>query len=501
MIKQFIYLVPMITVLIGALSLMFLSMYEKYNIRYFIVTSSLFLIIALFFSFFHFGDLFTTKPFDNIFNNVIIFDTFANFFNIILLAGGLLIILIGKHYCQTYSYVKGEFYSILLFSLFGMMLLAHTNELMTAYIALEISSFCLYILIGFDTQKSRRIEALFKYLILGSFISAFFLLGIVLIYGATGTTNISEITKFININESKDLLLVHIGISMILFTFLFKIAAFPFQSWVLDVYRGAPILVTAYMASVFKVAIFSLFLRAILSDFISLTTFWEDAFIFLTVATLIIGSWLAITQNLVKRMLAGSSVVHTGYIMLGIIALGESIESAYSIMFYLIAYLLSSIGAFGLISYISSNERARMTYNDFKGLGQERPYLAALMTIFMFSLAGIPSTIGFIAKFYVFTEAIMSGYLFLTIIAIIATAISLYYYFKLIAMMYFYPSFANKNVSTSEDIRVSTFVIAFIALLIIWGGIGSAIVFFIPIPSIDGLLSVVELSIQSLFLK
>lgn len=501
MIAQLIYLIPIITVLIGALLLMFLSMYEKYTIRYFITTSALILIIALFFSLLHFGDLFTTKPFDDIFNNVIIFDSFANFFNILLLTGGLLIILIGEHYSQTYAYVKGEFYSILLFSLFGMMLLAHANELMTAYLALEISSFCVYILIGFDTQKSSRVEAIFKYLILGSFLGAFFLLGIVLIYGATGTTNISEIISFISTNKSEDLLLIYIGITMILFTFLFKIAAFPFQSWVLDVYRGAPILVTAYMASVFKVAIFSLFLRAILSDFISLNTFWEDALIFLTVATLIIGSWLAITQNIVKRMLAGSSVVHTGYMMLGLIALGDSIESAYSIMFYLIAYLLSSIGAFGLISYISSKEKVRMTYNDFKGLGQERPYLAALMTIFMFSLAGIPSTIGFIAKFYVFTEAIMSGYILLTIIAIIATAISLYYYFKLIAMMYFYPSFANKNVSTADDMRVSTLVIALVAILIVWGGIGSAIVFFIPIPSIDGLLSVVELSIQSLFLK
>jgi len=501
MIDQLIYLMPIVTVLIGAIALMFQSMYEKYSIRDFIFVSSLFLIIALGFAIYHFGDLFTTRPFNDIFNNVIIFDTFANFFNIALLSGALLIVLIGEYYAQEHSYFKGEFYAMLLFSLFGMMLLAHANELITAYIALEIASFSVYILVGFDTENSKRVEAIFKYLVLGSFIGAFFLLGTVLIYGATATTNITEIVQFINVSSSEDLLLVYIGIAMILFTFLFKIAAFPFQSWVLDVYRGAPILVTAYMASVFKIAIFSFFLRAILSDFITLSTFWETALIVLTFITLAIGSWLAITQNIVKRMLAGSSIVHTGYMMLGIIALGESIESAYSIMFYLIAYLLSALGAFGLVSHVIADTKVRITYDDFKGLGQERPYLAALMTIFMFSLAGIPSTIGFIAKFYVFTEAINAGYAYLAIFAIIATAISIYYYFRLIAMMYFYPSFADKNVSKSSDARISTFMIGFVALLVIWGGIGSAIVFFIPIPSIDGILSVVELSVQSLFLK
>ncbi|NQY94860.1 MAG: NADH-quinone oxidoreductase subunit N, partial [Campylobacteraceae bacterium] len=233
----------------------------------------------------------------------------------------------------------------------------------------------------------------------------------------------------------------------------------------------------------------------------TLNTYWETALIVLTLCTLAIGSWLAITQNIIKKMLAGSSIVHTGYMMLGIIALGENIESAYSIMFYLIAYLLSALGAFGLVSHVIADTKVRVTYDDFKGLGQERPYLAALMTIFMFSLAGIPSTIGFIAKFYIFTEAINAGYWGMAIFAILATAISIYYYFKLIAMMYFYPSFADKNVEQQSDVRISTFMIGLVALLIVWGGIGSAIGFFFPIPSIDAILSVVELSVQSLFLK
>jgi len=501
MIEELIYLMPIITVLVGAIVLMFQSMYERYEIKDFITVSSLFLIVALGFSIYHSGDLFTSRPFNDVFNNAIVFDTFANFFNIALLTGALLIILIGETYAKQHKYFKGEFYSLLLFSVFGMMLLAHANELITAYIALEIASFAVYILIGFDTENSKRVEAIFKYLVLGSFIGAFFLLGTVLIYGATGTTNITEVANFISVNSSDKLLLVYIGITMIMFTFLFKIATFPFQSWVVDVYRGSPILVTAFMASVFKIAIFSFFMRAILTDFITLEGYWETVLIVLTLVTLAIGSWLAITQNIIKKMLAGSSIVHTGYMMLGIIALGENIESAYSIMFYLIAYLLSALGAFGLVSHVIADTKVRVTYDDFKGLGQERPYLAALMTIFMFSLAGIPSTIGFIAKFYIFTEAINAGYWGMAIFAILATAISIYYYFKLIAMMYFYPSFADKNVEQQSDVRISTFMIGLVALLIVWGGIGSAIGFFFPIPSIDAILSVVELSVQSLFLK
>lgn len=501
MIEELVYLMPVISVLIGALVLMFQSMYDKYKIKDFIFVATLFLVIADGFAIYHFGDLYTTRPFNDIFNDAIIFDTFANFFNIALITGALLIVLIGEHYAQEQSYFKGEFYSILLFSLFGMMLLAHANELITAYIALEIASFSVYIMVGFNTEDNKRVEAVFKYLVLGSFIGAFFLLGTVLIYGATGTTNITEIAKFINSNYVEDLSLIYIGITMILFTFLFKIAAFPFQAWVLDVYRGAPILITAYMASVFKIAIFSFFLRAFLQDFVSLNSIWENALIILTVFTLALGTWLAITQNIVKRMLAGSSIVHTGYLMLGLIALGENIASAYSIMFYLVAYLLSALGAFGLVSHVIADTKVRVTYDDFKGLGQERPYLAAMMTIFMFSLAGIPSTIGFIAKFYVFTEAINAGYAYLAVGAIIATAISIYYYFKLIAKMYFYPSHAENMKSKQDDGRLSTYTLGFVALLVVWGGIGSAIVFFIPIPSIDSLLNVVELSVRSLFLN
>ena len=500
--NELIHILPVLTVLIAAVALMFMSMYgEKFTTKTYIIVSSLALVLALILSFIPFGELYSVRPYNSIFNDVLIFDTFSNFFNILLIVGTLLTLLIGEHYFQERSFFKGEFFSILMFALFGMMLLANSNELVTAYIALEIASFAVYIMVGYNSDDSKRVEAIFKYLVLGSFIGAFYLLGVVLVYGATQTTNLTELSTFITTHSNNELSLVYIGLTLILFTFLFKIAAFPFQSWVLDVYRGAPMIITAYMASTFKIAIFSFFLRAILQDLQPMIDFWDSIIYVITIFTLVFGTWLAITQKIVKRMLAASSIVHTGYLLLAFIALGQNIHAAYATVFYLIAYLLSALGSFGIISHIISETKVRVTYDDFKGLAKERPFLAAMMTIFLFSLAGIPSTIGFIGKFYVFTEAINAGYATLTIIAIIATIISVYYYFRLIAMMYFYPT---NDACTSEgfnDKRISTYVVALLAALVVWGGIGSAVVFFFPAPNIDAIIDVSKLAIESLFLK
>ncbi|AXX94144.1 MULTISPECIES: NADH-quinone oxidoreductase subunit N [Arcobacter] len=505
--NQFLYLIPSLIILLGAMVLMFMSMYERFSVKNFIVVSSFFLIIALGFTLLNINSSYSVQPFPHFLNDVLTFDSFSNFFNILLIAGTLLTLLIGEHYFQHRSYFKGEFFSLLLFALFGMMILAHSNELVTAYIALEIASFSVYIMVGYNSDDTKRVEAIFKYLVLGSFIGAFYLLGVVLIFGATTSTNLADILIFINNADSQNMVLVYIGFTLILFTFLFKIAAFPFQSWLLDVYRGAPMIITAYMASTFKIAIFSFFLRIILGYIAPIIDFWDGIISIIIIFTLVFGTWLAITQQIVKRMLAASSIVHTGYLLLAFIALGYkdnqliNIDSAYAIMFYLIAYLLSALGAFGLASHIISETNVKVTYDDFKGLAKQRPFLAAMMTIFLFSLAGIPSTIGFIGKFYVFTEAINAGYTVLTIVAIIATIVSVYYYFKLIAMMYFYPSVHYIETEEFNDKRVSTYAIAFVAILTILGGIGSAIVFFIPVINIDTIINLSQLSVQSLFIK
>lgn len=505
--SQFLYLVPTLTILVGALVLMFMSMYDKFNIKNHIFASSVFLIIALLFALSNVNNSFSVQPYESFLNNVLTFDSFSNFFNILLIAGTLLTLLIGEHYFQHRSYFKGEFFSILLFALFGMMVLAQVNELITAFIALEIASFSIYIMVGYNSDDSKRVEAIFKYLVLGSFIGAFYLLGMVLVYGATTSTNLADVSTFIATANQQDMILVYIGLTLMLFTFLFKIAAFPFQSWLLDVYRGAPMIITAYMASTFKIAIFSFFLRVILDYISPIIDFWDTILSVVIILTLVFGTWLAVTQQIVKRMLAASSIVHTGYLLLAFIALGYkdghliNIDSAYAVMFYLIAYLLSALGAFGLASHIISETNVKVTFDDFKGLAKQRPFLAAMMTIFLLSLAGIPSTIGFIGKIYVFTEAIASGYTLLTVIAILATIVSVYYYFRLIAVMYFYPAPDNCETEEFDDKRVSTYAIMFVAILTVLGGIGSAIVFFIPAMNIDTLINFSQVAVQSLFIR
>jgi NADH-quinone oxidoreductase subunit N len=265
-------------------------------------------------------------------------------------------------------------------------------------------------------------------------------------------------------------------------------------------------IITAYMASTFKIAIFSFFMRLILDYIAPIIDFWDTILQVVIILTLLFGTWLAITQDIVKRMLAASSIVHTGYLLLAFISLSYAnnsilnIEAAYSIMFYLIAYLVSALGAFGLASHIISETNIKVTFDDFKGLAKQRPFLAAMMTIFMLSLAGIPGTIGFIGKVYVFTEALKAGYVALAIFAIFATIVSMYYYLRLIAVMYFYPP---KDECISEDFndsRVSTYAILFVAILTVVGGIGSAVVFFIPVLNIDTLINFAQLAVKSLFL-
>ena len=483
-----------------------MSMYEKISVKSHIFVSSLFLVAALVFALLNANTLYSIQPYDSFLNNVLTFDTFSNFFNILLILGTLLTILIGEHYLQHRSYFKGEFFSILLFALFGMMVLAQANELITAFIALEIASFSVYIMVGYNSDDSKRVEAIFKYLVLGAFIGAFFLLGLVLVFGTVASTNLADIYSYIQTSNGSNLELLYVGLTLILFTFLFKIAAFPFQSWVLDIYRGAPMIITAYMASTFKIAIFSFFMRLILDYIAPIIDFWDTILQVVIILTLLFGTWLAITQDIVKRMLAASSIVHTGYLLLAFISLSYAnnsilnIEAAYSIMFYLIAYLVSALGAFGLASHIISETNIKVTFDDFKGLAKQRPFLAAMMTIFMLSLAGIPGTIGFIGKVYVFTEALKAGYVALAIFAIFATIVSMYYYLRLIAVMYFYPP---KDECISEDFndsRVSTYAILFVAILTVVGGIGSAVVFFIPVLNIDTLINFAQLAVKSLFL-
>ncbi|WP_024955265.1 NADH-quinone oxidoreductase subunit N [Sulfurospirillum arcachonense] len=494
------YLLPLFFVGVGAILLMILSTFKNINIKKGAIASLVFLTLAIVSNIYNLntlGDIYSVYPFSDVFNNMIVVDTYASYFSTILILGGILTILIGLHYFQRRKEFTVEFFSLLLFSVFGMMLLVHANELITAFIALEIASISLYIMIGFEKVIDKRIEASYKYLVLGSLAGVFFLLGSSFIYGATGTTSIGEIGIFVSNNIDSNMSLIILGGTMILITFLFKIAAFPFQNWAIDVYDGASLPVTAFMAATFKAAVFGFILRLVLVDFDLIRDFWDDMFVYIIIFTLAYGSFLAIIQKSLKRMLVSSSIVHTGYLLIAFVSIGVIGENAASsIIFYLVAYFLSALGAFGLIAYISSEDQLRITYDDFRGFSHIRPYMAAMLSVFMLSLAGIPSTIGFIGKFYIFTGAIESGNEILAIVGITATFVSVYYYFKLIAVMYFYRSPEMTDVPPLKGI--APLVIAVIALMIIWGGIGNTLIAYFP--GVDFLIDMAKLSYKSLFI-
>jgi len=492
-----VYLLPLLSIGIGAIVLMILSPIKLFSMHKLSLIALFFLVFALLFNIINFGKVYSVMPFSDVFSSVLIVDTFSGYFSSIILAGGIITVLMGAHYFEKMNMLRGEIFSLLLFSVFGMMLLVQTAELFTTFIALEIASISLYVLIGFQKNNIKRVEASFRYLILGSISGIMFLLGTTLMYAGTRSTNILEIAKYIASNSEQNMTLVITGGTLILITFLFKVAAFPFHNWSMDAYDGAPLPITAFMASTFKVAIFGFILRFILVDFHELKSIWGDILFYITILTLLYGSFLAVFQKSLKRMLTASSIVHTGYLLIAFVSINASGESAsVSIIFYLIAYFLSSMGAFGMLSYIASDDHLRITYEDFRGFAHIRPYMAAMMSIFMLSLAGIPSTIGFIGKFYIFVGAIESGYTTLAIAGIIATFISVYYYFKVIALMYFYPSPEMTNVPPLRGLP--PLIIAIMALGIIWGGIGNTLISYFP--GIDFLIDTAKLAYQSLFL-
>jgi NADH-quinone oxidoreductase subunit N len=494
-------LLPTIIVLIGSVvTAIMAAMDIKEKMKHLAYTASGFLIFALLLLAVNFDDIVSIIPYKDYVANLIRYDTFANYFQLLLSAGALLTILISKHYVETHAFFKPEYFALILFSLFGMMMLSVSNELITAYVSLEIASMSIYSMIAFSTNSKRRVEAMYKYLVLGAFMGGFFLLGAALIYLQVGSTNIFDIASFLNNNSYEQTGLVVIGAVLVIGVFLFKIGAFPFQNWTLDVYYGAPMPITAFMASTFKVAVFSFFIRLFMEAFDTILDVWDTLFYIIIIATLFYGTFLALSQKSVKRMLISSSIVHSGYLLMAFLSMHNNPkEAAASVMFYLFAYFLSALGSFGLISYLAlKDNHLRISYDDFKGLASERPYMAAMMTIFMFSLAGIPSTIGFIGKFYVFTATIQAGYASLAILGILATFVSIYYYFKLVAVMYFYPTPSMRELPPLE--ALTPIIIGLIAILIIWGGIGTGLAFFLPFPGVDVLMEVAKECISSLHL-
>jgi len=432
----------------------------------------------------------------DLFGHAFVIDDFAVLFDLMFLLGAFLTLMVNTDYLEKRRYYNGEFFALFLFSIFGMMILAHSNDLVSAFVGLELASLSIYALVGYHKNNRISSEAMLKYLVLGSAAGVFFLLGIAIVYGVAGTTILPELAVFASAHGAEHAATLTVAGVLMLSTILFKIGAVPFHSWVLDVYHGAPFPVTMYMASIFKIALFALGIRLFLFYFGGTQLHHLGLMGFLTAVTLIGGSWLALKQKLLKRMLAASSIVHGGYMMIALSSIGlGSDQAAPAIMFYLLSYFISAVGAFGILSYLAVDQGRQLSYDDFKGFAHKRPYMAAMMAIFMLSLAGFPSTIGFLGKFYIFTSAIESKQFALAGLGIFIAFVSVYYYFKLIAKMYFYDCERDCWRRTFR-FDWSTTPIVLMAVMAIWGGIGTGLIPFFP--GADGLIGIAKTAVLAI---
>ncbi len=371
------------------------------------------------------------------FSNAIVLDNFAIFCKIIFLVAAGLAVLISDQYIERENCNHGELYPLILFTTVGMMLMAAATDLMTLFLGLELMSIALYVLAGFNRDNIKSSEAGMKYFILGAFSTGFLLYGMALIYGVTGTTRLAEIASLVTVAGGASNPVLLIGMFLMLSGFLFKIAAAPFHMWTPDVYEGAPTPMTAFMSAGPKAAGFAALIRLLIFVFPAMQADWSDLLWILAVLTMTIGNFAALRQDNIKRMLAYSSIAHAGYALVGLTAANTTGTSG--ILFYMLSYAFMNIGAFAVIILVGKQGEPNGTVMDFAGLGQKKPLLAAAMALFLFSLAGMPPTAGFIGKFYLFSGAVQEGYVWLAIIGVLNSAASVYYYLRVTVYMYFRP--------------------------------------------------------------
>jgi NADH-quinone oxidoreductase subunit N len=419
-------------------------------------------------------------------------DSFSFFFRLLVGTVAFLVVLAAGPYLDRERLPVAEFYALLLFATAGMGVLASAQELLTAFIGLEMSSISSYILAGYRRDSLKSGESAMKYFLLGSFATAFFLYGIALLYGATGTTMLSDMG---HTDETSTLL--KLGLSMILIGLGFKVAAAPFQVWTPDVYEGAPTPVTALFSAGPKAAAFALLLR-IFATVPAATHFWFWAFWVLAVATMFAGNLGALVQTNIKRLLAYSSIAHAGYILVAFAAVtamaqGGSAEAeagpAYAaVLFYLLTYALVKLGAFTIVSQLGGAGEKNLSLDDYAGLSQRQPVVAAILSIYMLSLLGLPVTAGFFGKFYIFKAAVNSNLIWLAVLMAINSVIGSYYYLRVIVVMYMRESSAEAAASAPVSFPLSVSVVLAVTAVgtILFGVVPNPVINFLLRPSLFG---------------
>lgn len=402
-------------------------------------------------------------------------DNFALFVQIVLALVGVLTILFSSQVLEREELPGGEYYALTLFGVSGMMLMAAATDLLVIFLALEIFSLAVYVLTGIRRTSAAGGEAAFKYFVLGSFSSAFFLYGVAFTFAVTGTTRLELIGATLAAQALEPNPLALLAVGLLLVGFAFKVSAVPFHMWTPDAYQGAPTVVTGFMAAGVKAAAFAAFVRVFLSTFEPLRGEWIPLVWLMSAVTMVGGTVIGVVQTNVKRLLAYSSIAHAGYLLIGLVAANAAGKAA--VLFYLLAYAMATLGAFGVVALLVPSRAAEGKRGlepsdgelaDFAGLWHRQPVLAALMTTFLLSLGGLPPTAGFVGKWYIFTAAVQGGYYWLAIIAVLTSVASVFFYLRIVVMMYMADAATERHPALS---RTALAALTFTVLAVFYLGI------------------------------
>jgi NADH-quinone oxidoreductase subunit N len=431
-IEDLVNILPIVFVVVWGLVLLMVEAFTKRR-GLTLVLAAVGLLVALFLTVSQFG-VETTA-----FKNMLTVDGYSLFMYVLVLGSGLFSIALAYDYNKRMGWERGEYYVLMLFSIAGAMLMASAANLIVVFLALELLSIPLYILAAFVPNNAASEEAGLKYFLLGAFAGGFVLYGVALIYGATGATDLMAIVSAASTTDSPLLLLI--GAALILIGLGFKVAVVPFHMWTPDVYQGAPTPVTAYMAVVAKAGGFAALLRVFIVAFPSVSQDLVPVLSALVILTLVIGNLAALAQKNIKRMFAYSSISHAGFIMMAFVTYGQAdlyADAVTSVLFYLLAFGVTSFGSWAVVIALERAEGKGLNLEDYAGLGKKHPALALSMLVFLLSFAGVPPTLGFGGKFFLFRTVLEGGYVGMAIVGVLASLVSAYYYLRVVIYMYFH---------------------------------------------------------------
>ena len=463
MLAEYIPILPLVILVLGGMAIMLLEPFTAVEKKYRMCHIAVLTTALAAYSLGRQG----TATYGAVFNGMFMADGFTFFFQWLFLLITGTSSLMSLKFNQREAMNRGEYYALLLFACSGMSLMAASADLVLTFLGLEILSVATYVLAGFKRNDDRSNEASLKYFLLGSFASAFLLYGIALTYGAAGSTKYQVIRALAGLEGTNQMILM-VGLGLLLVGFGFKVAAVPFHAWAPDVYEGAPTPVTAFMTVGPKAAGFAALVRILAEALPAMQPSWSMLLWVASILTMTVGNLVAVLQTNVKRMLAYSSIAHAGYILVGLVAHNRAGYSA--VLFYLVIYTVMNLGAFCIVLSLSRKGDLHVSLEDYSGLARKAPLAAAALSIFLVSLAGIPLTGGFMGKFYLFSAAVQQGYIGLAIIGVLNSVLSVFYYFRLMVVMYMKEAYEGQP--DPDPINLPVMAMTLVAALgVLWLGL------------------------------